>query len=184
MRTMGRRLRHVFLRGVTIFIAVGVAVAAGSPQSLSQVFETRYQELLQRVQVGELTPATEEQAKAVWLALRKDIIALDAEVETLKLEVMSQQGERQETAINQLGEKTAQRERRLMQAIQDLDRLAGNDISAIPLVPAAAATNPSGDTPAIDSNQEQQPDGTKTKTQTWDIEIEFAPEDLSKGDME
>lgn len=188
MRTIGRWWQHIIFPGVATFftVAVAVAVGAGQSQSLSQEFEARYQQLLQQVEAGQLSPRLKDEAKAVWIALRKEIIALDAEMETLKLEVMSEQGARQKAALDELGATAGERERRLMRAIQDLDRLAGREISAIPLAPAAPAVGISDETSGHRSNdkEKQEEEFEHTKTQTWDIEIEFAPEDLSKGDME
>ncbi len=191
MQKAGWRWRPRFARraAAALCLGLGVVVAVGAEQveSLSQLFESRYQQLVRQVQGGELPPATADQAKAVWLALRKDIIALDAEVETLKLEVMSRQGARQEAALDQVAEKTAQRERRLLSAIQDLDRLAGGAASAIPLVPAAVpAASSTGGTRAHGGNREekQKEASEETKTRIWDIEIEFTPEDVTKGDLE
>lgn len=170
----------MYRQGIVVLLAVGLAPApaAGAEQSetLAQVFEARYQQLVQKIKVGALPAETEREAKAIWYALRKDIIALDAEVETLKLEVMAQQGAREEAALEQLGEKISDRERRLMRAIQDLDRLAGKAASPVPAVTAGAGASK----PAEDNNEPPQ----KTSIRALDIEIELAPEDLTKGDME
>ena len=185
MQTIGGRgWRYRYLQCAALISAIGVAVAgvAAQPQSLSQVFEVRYQQLLQRVQKREFPPEVKDEAKAVWVALRKDIIALDAKVETLKLEVMSQQGALQEAALDELGQKVGERERRLMRGIQDLDRLAGREMPAIPLVPAVPAASISDETGAHGS-RDKQGGSENTKKRTWDIEIEFAPEDLTKGGM-
>lgn len=168
-----------YLRDAALLLAFSVATGhagAAQPETLAELFEGRYQQLVRQVEAGALPPETKAEAKAIWFALRKDIIALDAEVETLKLDVMSQQGAREEAALERLAEKIREREQRLTRAIQDLDELASEAVSSVPAAAASMDVRKSGE--AKKENSE------KTTIRAFDIEIELAPEDLTKGDME
>jgi hypothetical protein len=191
LQIIGRAWHHLYLPAVALLFAIGVAVAAAAAEqaeSLLQAFEARYQQLLQQVEAGELSPQVEDEAKAIWLALRKDMIALNANIETLKLDVMSAQGVRQKALLDQLSQKAAEREHRVMQATQDLEQVAGGERAASPILPprpVAPSSEETGLQGAIDkAGAEAEKPSEDTSTKTWDIEIEFAPEDLSKGEME
>lgn len=188
---IGRGWSQICLQGAAWSFALCAMVtldAAEQGASLEQVFESHYQQLLQRVEAGELSPQTKDKAKALWLGLRKDLVDLDAEVERLKLDVLSDQGIRQEAVLDKLGQKIAERERRLMRAVQNLDQLAGRETSAIPMFsapPQALSPEPTrAQDKRAEAAQKAEKPSENSKEQVWDIEIEFAPEDLTKGDME
>ncbi len=177
----------------------GIGVRAENATPLLEAVRARYEDTMQGVEAGEISREVGGKARARWLALRKALIALDARIETSKLELEACQGKGQRDALNALADTSLERERILVEALQDLDRLSdapratNHPLSKRPrgthtettsgtagAAPEADRRHGSPDKAATGSAASR----SKVEIKEYDIEIEMSPEDVTKGDME
>lgn len=140
------------------------AAETGSP--LLNTFKSHYDQLLQQVEQGRHPVDTGKQAEELWLSLRQDLVYLDARVQAYKLEIGETNGARQQKAMQNLIEVSAERERLLINAIQNLDSLVQGKTIDIPI-----STGKSQMTPPNRSETKDQGSGSVT--------ISIEPEDLT-----
>ena len=134
----------LFLLLFTFFVPLqGSATDEESP--LLNTFKQRYDQVLQRVKQGKLSDSTGNQARDLWLSLRQDLIYLDARLDAYKLATQETTGARQQEAMQNLVELSAERERLLVNAIQTLDRLAQDEKTEIPVSTARPQKTPSSE---------------------------------------
>jgi len=102
--------------------AAGFADEAEASSPALRLFETFYSEI---ESTADLSAEEATQAKDVRFDLERDLIRADAEIDVLKLEVARFTGERQAEALDGLLRLVAKKERRIYDAIQRLEELAG-----------------------------------------------------------
>ncbi len=140
MRNIGKqRGRSAALAIAALLAAIPLhvgAVAAAEPQAAQQradedfsleAFKLPYDRLMTAVDTGRVDRDTGHKATGLWLSLREELLALNARIASLKLEVKQRDGARQERALQELTEVAAARERvlgRHVRALEDLARVA------------------------------------------------------------
>lgn len=105
-----------------VWPATGFADEAEASSPALRLFETFYSEI---EQAADLSAEDATRAKDVRFDLERDLIRADAEIDVLKLEVARFTGERQTEALDGLLRLVAKKERRIYDAIQRLEELAG-----------------------------------------------------------
>lgn len=145
-------------------IAAPVIATDNSP--LRETFDKRYQEVIEKASRGKLSDSAATQARELHLAVKKDLIYLDAQIQAYQLEVKETSGERQDKAVQHIIDLSAKRERLLIGAIGKLDRMSEGKTTDIPV----ASTVEQG---RLDADQSYHPQGSGS------ISISVDPEDIT-----
>lgn len=145
-------------------LAAPVLAADNSP--LRETFDKRYQDIIEKADKGKLSESAATQAKDLHLAVKKDLIYLDAQIQAYQLEVKETSGERQDKAMQHIIDLSAKRERLLIGAIRKLDRMSEGKATDIPV----ASTVEQG---RLDADQAYPPQGFGS------ISISVEPEDIT-----
>lgn len=166
---MSRRscARYLLTAGLVAGLFVGVAASLAQEESpppedpTIAAFEALQGYIAEEVREGRLPASAASQAEEIAFALETERIRADADIRVLMLQAQRFTGERQEAALADLVGAAAARERLIFHHLRQLEKVAG--VSA----PA----------PAMAGGEEQK---TKKKDKKSKIELEFAPEDLTK----
>lgn len=101
-------------------------------------FEDLYARVQEAVDEGNLPASARAEAEDLRFALQKDLIRHDAEIEVLKLEAARYRDEEQQHALDRLVAAAAARERRVIEHVRSLERLAGMSVDLSQPPPPAA----------------------------------------------
>lgn len=177
--------RLTWLLLVFFGLTIGNSLQAAQPSEDPDMraFEKRYLEIHDGVRSGKLSEEVGERSKELRFVLNKAIIELNARKEMLKLEVTEFEGDRQQSALDELVNLGAERQRAIARAQHQLEALAG---TAGPLPPVAPVTSaqPRERNPAGTEKNPAQSDADRARELRQLIGIEFEPEDVTKGDFE
>jgi len=160
----------------------GADLSSESP--LVQKFEDKYRSVLDAVQEGALSAEAGEQADELKLSLQKYLIQSKARIDIYKLEARQTSGPRQDEALQNLIQASAERERTLLAYIQRLNYLSAGGKEAITVPDLPLPTERSLEKSAGGQKQEGPSDkdwferGTRYEVKELDIEIEIKPEDI------
>lgn len=137
MRNIGKQSRRLAALAMAAVLAPlplhATAVAAAGPQTEEQrvggdfsleAFKQPYDRLMTAVDSGRLDREMGQKATALWLSLREELLALNARVASLKLDVKQREGAAQERALQELTQVAAARERVLGRHVRALEDLA------------------------------------------------------------
>ena len=141
-------------------------VFAADNSPLRETFDKRYQEVIAKADKGKLSESAATQARDLRLAVKKDLIFLDAQIQAYQLEVRETSGERQDKAMQHIIDLSAKRERLLIGAIRKLDRMSDGKATDIPV----ASTVEQG---RLDADKVYHPQGFGS------ISITVDPEDIT-----
>ncbi len=188
------RFKMVMVFGVILFLTLlalsGVAMgqsggeadaAAYGEGGILDAFEQTYATISEQVKKKNLPLSIGEKADQLKFELDKYLITSEARLKVLKLEVRHEQGDKQIKAIEDIAALSAERERTKMsylERLKDLAKGAGIEQTK-PISPAVAAS-----TKKNTEKTTKDAAGKTWKTKNLDVEIEVAPEDISKGDRE
>lgn len=123
-----KKIIQLFL--ITLFAFSPVSQADESP--LSKQFDAHYKRLLSLANKRSDAETYTGQLKGVWLATRKELLVIDADIEARKLEATVYDGEEQRKIMDELIAMSGERERLLINGIQKLNRLEGGEQVDIP----------------------------------------------------
>ncbi len=145
---------------------------------LLQSFERTHATVLTLVGQGILPEDARAMADDLMIELRKYLIRTNADQQVLELDILHASTEKREIALKKLMELAAERERTKVQYLQRIQALVSNgDVKEAamppPAVPHSVQSQP-GET-------EQNKSDKRWRTRDLDIEVEIAPEDMSKG---
>lgn len=147
---------------LAVLITLSTALNADDSPLRTQ-FDQQYKQLLNPSNKGDASADYVQQVTSVWLTARKELLVIDANVEALKLEATVYRGQEQLDIMDNLVALSAERERLLINAIQQFNSLqAGKQIK----IPTRSTKR------YVLSNQ--------APTQNSSISISLSPEDLSK----
>jgi hypothetical protein len=110
-----------------------VPAFAADDSPLLETFDKRYEEIIDKTKRGKLSDSVAAQARDLRLAVKKDLIFLDAQIQAYELEVKETSGERQDRAIQHIIKLSAKREHLLIGAVHKLDRLSDGAVTDIPV---------------------------------------------------
>ncbi len=127
---MTNSLKLVLLLVISLGLMSPVANADESP--LSKQFDDHYKRLLSLSDKRKDADTYVKQLKGVWLATRKELLVIDADIEARKLEATVYDGEEQRKIMDELIAMSGERERLLINGIQKLNRLEGGEHIDIP----------------------------------------------------
>lgn len=149
---------------ISLATALAVPAFAADNSPLLETFDKRYEEIIDKIKQGKLSESAASQARDLRLAVKKDLIFLDAQIQAYQLEVKETSGERQDRAVQHIIDLSAKRERLLIGAVHKLDRMSDGKVSDIPV----ATTVEQG---RLDADRTYHPTGS--------ISITVDPEDIT-----
>jgi hypothetical protein len=142
-------------------------------------FEQTHAAIITQVRQGALPEDVEAKANELKIELKKYLIKTNADLQTLEVDVLHASAAERKIALKKLMDLAAEREHVKVLYMQRLKRLLpkndeGAATAPLPVVPQSieSKTKDTGD----------EKSGTKWRTKDLDIEIEIAPEDISKGE--
>lgn len=150
----------------------------GSDDLIEQINQT-HTAIIDQVNKEKLPAGVGTKANELRLELKKYLIQSEAKIQILELEILQGADDKREAALKKLMELTAERERVKLDFLQRLKSLMVQSGTA------KTGSDQSGMQKPVDTakkKKEAKETGTKWKTETLDIEIEIAPEDISKGE--
>lgn len=153
---------------LSLAAVVTVPAFAADSSPLLKTFDKRYEEIIEKSRQGKLAEPTASQARELRLSVKKDLIFLDAQIQTYELEVKETSGERQDRAVQHIIDLSAKRERLLIDAVRKLDRMSDGAVTDIPV----ASTIEQG---RLDADNAQG---------FGSIRISIEPEDISEPDWD
>jgi hypothetical protein len=139
------------------------AILNADDSPLRTQFDQQYKQLLNPSNKQDNSINYVQQVTSVWLTARKELLIIDANVEALKLEATVYSGKKQQQIMNDLVSLSAERERLLINAIQQFNNLQAGEQIVIPTHSTRRF---------VFSDQ--------ASTQHNSISISLSPEDLSK----
>jgi hypothetical protein len=134
---------------ISLVTLMAVPASAADDSPSLETFENRYQDIIEKTRQGKLPERTASQARDLRLAVKKDLIFLDAQVQVYELEVKETSGERQHRAVQNIINLSAKRERLLIDAVHKLDAMSDGSVTEIPVLSTVEqgkldADNPQG----------------------------------------
>jgi hypothetical protein len=136
---------------------------------LLDLFYKKREDISSAVSRGDYPESVAIESENIWFSLQKYLIANNARIETLKLEARKYKGERREEVLDQLVEAGAERERKIIEYIRNLDKLTGSGNSPSKI---------SRDAKEFSEKEIPDKESDSTKAKILDIEVEFKPEDI------
>ncbi len=181
------RFKPVYVMGVIFLLtliplfAAAMDQKADEPDNVLNAFEKTHAKILAQVRQKVLPPKVGAKADELNISLQKYLIQSEARLKILKLDVLYKKGEEQKKALDEMLALSAERERIKMNYLQRLKALAeGISTGDTPAPPSEMVYKSETNTAKAAEKKED----IKWSTKTLDIEIESAPEDISKGDRE
>jgi hypothetical protein len=166
----GVRLRHFIALFMTFLCSTGMLLACAANKSVpsSKVSEVQiettdpfedfvkeFDAIRKRVEEGSLPAEAMSRATEIQIDLKKYLIRAEAELETLRLDVLHSGDDLRERALNQMVELVAKREQTKISYLQELRAV---------------------------SETSEDKTGKSGKGKDFDIEITIAPEDIGDGE--
>ena len=142
-----KSLLQLMIISLDTLLAAPALAADNSP--LLEKFDKRYEDIIDKSKQGKLSESTASQARELRLSVKKDLIFLDAQLQSYQLEVKELSGERQDQAVEHIVNLSAKRERLLIDAVHKLDRMSDGAVTDIPVTSTVEqgrldADNPQG----------------------------------------
>lgn len=160
----------MLILSLLVSVAFSFSAHADWNPSYLKALNTKHEVLIKAVRAGILPAERGEEADKVWLSVRKNLKIINAKIETLKQNVMENDWKRQEQVLDRLVTTGAERVETVCRAIREMDALL------------------------LEQQHEDQgayllPGNSMKKTEStterrFDIDIELAPEDMFRGDLE
>ncbi len=152
-------------------------------ETLLETYESRYAEVKQLVTAGKLSGDIAAAAKEQRISLKQELFQIDARIKSLKLEAAEYNGSRQQQALDALVAESGRREHVIVNALQDLERVAGAQSPGAPMAVIPAAPTPASITPS--SQQIRTPSARQSEQERSNLlTIESVPEDITTGEFE
>jgi hypothetical protein len=126
-----KSLMPFMMMSLAALLAMPAFAADDSP--LLETFDTRYEDIIDETEKGKLSDSAAARARDLRLAVKKDLIFLDAQIQAYQLEVKETSGDRQDQAIQHIIDLSAKRERLLIDAVHKLDRISDGAVTDIPV---------------------------------------------------